>query len=245
MNHKHMILAAWCALVAGLTLHTQTFAMHQMGSGHMGSGMMMQGKPRNMMPSKWDMKWMMQWDMKAHHDAIQKAIETNDFAAFVAAHPEDMRANITEDMFAKAKEMFPKMEILRKFHEKYADVMKNVDHEKVKNAIEANDYNSFVAAHPEAMRADITQELFTLMKEHKPMMREMKQEKREMKKKMRQEGKQTKQWANKVDRKAMITAIEANNYEAFVATLPEQLKDFVTPEVFAKIVEKYNAKKAQ
>lgn len=39
----------------------------------------------------------------------------------------------------------------------------------VHKAMEANDYNAFVAAHPEAMRADLTQELFELMKSNKPM----------------------------------------------------------------------------
>jgi hypothetical protein len=50
--------------------------------------------------------------------------------------------------------------------EKYKDLVKSVDHQAVKAAIEANDYTAFLDAHPEEMRKDLTKEMFDRAKEN-------------------------------------------------------------------------------
>jgi hypothetical protein len=60
------------------------------------------------------------------------------------------------------------------------------------------------------------------------------QERKGINQEMRTIRKDTRQ----ANRQLMLNAIKANDYQAFVASLPENLQDLITPEIFAKIVEK-------
>lgn len=51
--------------------------------------------------------------------------------------------------------------------------------------------------------------------------------------------------AKKLNKQAILSAIQANDYDTFVASLPEQLQDVITPEIFTKIVERFSQKAAQ
>lgn len=110
-----------------------------------------------------------------------------------------------------------------------------IDHEAVKAALEAKDYDAFVAAHGEDSQIvnHITPERFEQMAQafdenggelsHKAMM-----------------GKGRGPMTD-VDKEAIKAALEANDYDAFIAAHGENsnITEFMTEERFAHLVEQY------
>lgn len=107
----------------------------------------------------------------------------------------------------------------------------------IKEAIEANDYDAFVAAHPEDMRDKITPEHFEKAKEKHAKMSEFSDRRHTMKKE--------KKTIKHTQRNAMMDAIKKNNYEAFLTAAPASIKAKITPDIFAHLVEIMHAHSEQ